>query len=165
MEFCSGLFIVMWQMLDILNLCKSESENWSHRKENLTCHRAGAAMGPAGAAVLGDVLVTSGAGVVDAIDIPPVPGLRELNEVQEFVSANGSPRERRQFSVISLAPKGPSDILSVSKCTSYTSGRLPWWEEKKKDESQPGITALWQASSQISSGWGLWWSMNVSATS
>lgn len=42
-------------------------------------------MGPAGPAVLRDVLVAGGAGIVDAIDVPPVPALRELGDVQVLV--------------------------------------------------------------------------------
>ena len=38
-----------------------------------TCHGAGAAVGPAGATVLGDVLVAGRAHIVGAIDVPPVP--------------------------------------------------------------------------------------------
>lgn len=38
-----------------------------------TCHGAGAAVGPAGAAVLGDVLVSGGAHIVDTVNVSPVP--------------------------------------------------------------------------------------------
>lgn len=51
---------------------------------SLTCHCTGAAMSPAGATVLGDVLVACCTDIVDAIYIPPVPGLRQLSKVQEF---------------------------------------------------------------------------------
>lgn len=51
----------------------------------LTCHCTGAAMSPAGATVLRDVLVTSCTGIVDAIYVPPVPGLRQLSQVQKFM--------------------------------------------------------------------------------
>ena len=42
-------------------------------------------MGPAGPAVLGDVLVPCGADVVHSTDVPPVPGLGELRQVHELV--------------------------------------------------------------------------------
>lgn len=41
-------------------------------------------MSPARSTVLRDVLVTSCTGIVNAIYIPPVPGLWQLSEVQEF---------------------------------------------------------------------------------
>lgn len=47
-----------------------------------TCHGAGAAMGPAGAAVLGDVLVASRADEVGSVDVPPVPRLGQLRDLQ-----------------------------------------------------------------------------------
>lgn len=46
-----------------------------------TCHGAGAAMGPAGATVLGNVLVACRAGKVYAIDVPPVPRLGQIRNV------------------------------------------------------------------------------------
>lgn len=45
----------------------------NHHFLSRTCHGAGAAMCPAGATVLGDVLVASCAHIVGAIDVPPVP--------------------------------------------------------------------------------------------
>lgn len=57
-----------------------------------TCHRTGAAVSPARAAVLRDVLVASRAGVVDAVYVPPVPGLRQLSEVQKFMTSCSSER-------------------------------------------------------------------------
>lgn len=46
-----------------------------------TCHGAGAAVGPAGATVLGNVLVAGGAHIVGAVDVPPVPGLGQISDV------------------------------------------------------------------------------------
>ncbi len=46
-----------------------------------TCHGAGAAVGPAGATVLGDVLVAGGAHIVGAVDVPPVPGFGQIGDV------------------------------------------------------------------------------------
>lgn len=46
-----------------------------------TCHGAGAAMGPAGATVLGNVLVAGRAHIVDAIDVPPVPRFGQIRNV------------------------------------------------------------------------------------
>ena len=67
-------------------------------EETLTCHGTGAAVSPAGAAVLRDVLVPSRGGVVDAVDVPPVPGLWQLSEVQEFMrTRSGSERGRREI--------------------------------------------------------------------
>lgn len=64
---------------------------------NLTCHCTGAAMSPAGAAVLRDVLVTSCTGVVDAVYVPPVPGLWQLSEVQKFMWTSCSSERDRQL--------------------------------------------------------------------
>lgn len=73
----------MWEPADLHHnhqtamIYKSPVRKWlSH-----TCHGAGAAMGPAGATVLGNVLVASCADVVGAIDVPPVPGLRQIRYV------------------------------------------------------------------------------------
>lgn len=72
------------------NVCKQTS----CMMENLTCYCTRTAMSPAGAAVLRDVLVTSCAGVVHAIYVPPVPGLWQLSEVQEFMKMScGSERD------------------------------------------------------------------------
>lgn len=64
-------------------------------------------MCPAGAAVLRDVLVTGGAGVVDAADVPPVPGLWQLSEVQELMRTSCSPERQldsqRQQQTFSLS--------------------------------------------------------------
>lgn len=48
-------------------------------------------MCPAGPAVLRDVLVPSGAGVVDAVDVPPVPALGERGDVQVLVRPGVGP--------------------------------------------------------------------------
>lgn len=54
-------------------------------------------MSPAGAAVLRDVLVTGRTDVVDAIYVPPVPGLWQLNQVQEFMRTGcGSEAEEKK---------------------------------------------------------------------
>lgn len=54
-------------------------------------------MSPAGAAVLRDVLVTGCTDVVDAINVPPVPGLWQLNQVQEFMRTGcGSEAEEKK---------------------------------------------------------------------
>lgn len=42
-------------------------------------------MGPAGPAVLRNVLVAGGAGIVDAVNVAPVPALGELSSVQVLV--------------------------------------------------------------------------------
>lgn len=69
-----------------------------------TCNWAGAAVSPAWAAVLRDVLVTSSAGIVDAVNVPPVPGLWQGNEVQQFMRTRCSPKRRADFSfgIVSL---------------------------------------------------------------
>lgn len=78
-------------------------------------------MSPAGATVLRDVLVASGAGVVDAVDAPPVPGLWQLIEVQDFMwTSCGSGRG----SVLSY--------IMVCKCTSLHSSK----EGAQKTHSQ-----------------------------
>lgn len=51
------------------------------RLKDPTCHGTGAAMGPAGSTVLGNVLVPCGAGKVDAVDAPPVPGLGQIGNI------------------------------------------------------------------------------------
>lgn len=68
----------------------------SSNRRNLTRHRTGAAMCPAGAAVLRDVLVTSCTGIVDAIDAPPVPRLWQRREVHKFMRTRCS-SERKDF--------------------------------------------------------------------
>lgn len=68
----------------------------SLNRRNLTRHRTSAAMSPAGAAVLRDVLVTSWTGIVDAINAPPVPGLWQLSEVHKFMRTRCS-SERKDF--------------------------------------------------------------------
>lgn len=55
------------------------------------CQGAGAAVGPAGPAVLGDVLVPSGAGVIHPVHVPPVPALRQRRHVQVLVRAGVRP--------------------------------------------------------------------------
>lgn len=56
-----------------------------------TCHGAGAAMGPAGATVLGDVLVAGGAHVVDIVDVPPVPRLWQVVHRKELMRPRRRP--------------------------------------------------------------------------
>lgn len=56
-----------------------------------TCHGAGAAVSPAGAAVLGDVLVAGGADVVDAVDVSPVPGFGQIGNVEILVRTRSGP--------------------------------------------------------------------------
>lgn len=51
----------------------------------ITCHGTGATVGPAGATVLGDLLVPSSTDVVDAIHIPPVPRLQQLDQVEDLM--------------------------------------------------------------------------------
>lgn len=60
-----------------------------------TCQGAGAAVGPAGPAVLGDVLVPSGAGVIHPVHVPPVPALRQRRHVQVLVRAGVRPARGR----------------------------------------------------------------------
>lgn len=55
-----------------------------------TCHRTGAAVSPARAAVLRDVLVASRTGIVDTVHVPPVPGLWQLSEVQKLMRTSCS---------------------------------------------------------------------------
>lgn len=44
-----------------------------------------------------DVLVTSSAGIVDAVNVPPVPGIWQLDEVQQFMRTRCSPKRRADF--------------------------------------------------------------------
>lgn len=74
-----------------LNVCICEKYHkiktevlWFYKTQALTCHSTGAAMSPAGATVLGDVLVASCTDIVDSIYIPPVPGPWQLSKVHEF---------------------------------------------------------------------------------
>lgn len=60
-----------------------------------TCHGAGAAVGPARPTVLGNVLVASCADVVGAIDVPPVPGLGQVSDVQILMGTRGGPVGRQ----------------------------------------------------------------------
>lgn len=46
-----------------------------------TCHGTSAAMGPAGATVLGNVLVSGRAHIVGAINVPPVPRFGQIRDV------------------------------------------------------------------------------------
>lgn len=59
------------QITMIQHVLKSPKGN--HHILSHTCHGAGAAVGPAGATVLGDVLVAGCAHIVGAVDVPPVP--------------------------------------------------------------------------------------------
>ena len=63
-------------------------------------------MCPAGATVLGDVLIAGSADVVGAVDVPPVPGLGELIEFKELVGSGHCPDERHDISV-----QGALDII------------------------------------------------------
>lgn len=44
-----------------------------------------------------DVLVTSSAGIVDAVNVPPIPGLWQRNEVQQFMRTRCSPKRGADF--------------------------------------------------------------------
>lgn len=58
-------------------------------------------MGPAGPAVLRDVLVPSGAGVVDAVDISPVPAFWERRDIQVLVRPGvGSAQRQKGISLV-----------------------------------------------------------------
>nr|KAF6303876.1 inositol polyphosphate-5-phosphatase F [Myotis myotis] len=54
-------------------------------------HGAGAAVRPAGAAVLGDVLVAGDAGVVDPVHVAPVPALGQIRRGQVLVRPRVGP--------------------------------------------------------------------------
>lgn len=88
-----------------------------------TCQGAGAAVGPAGPTVLRDVLVAGGAGVVDAVDVPPVPALRELGHVQVLVRP-GVGSVRRQKEKFWL----PASSGRLGEC----SGKLKEFKDKKE---------------------------------
>lgn len=63
-------------------------------QRSLTGHRTGAPMSPTRATVLRDVLVASCTGIVDAIYVPPVPGLWQLSEVKKFMRTSRGPEKR-----------------------------------------------------------------------
>lgn len=92
-----------------------------------TCQGAGAAVGPAGPTVLRDVLVAGGAGVVDAVDVPPVPALRELGHVQVLVRP-GVGSVRRQKEKFWL----PASSGRLGEC----SGKLKEFKDKKKKNTR-----------------------------
>jgi len=54
-------------------------------------------MCPAGATELRDVLVTSWTNIVDAVHIPPVPGLWQQRMVQEFMRTRCCSAENGSF--------------------------------------------------------------------
>lgn len=54
-------------------------------QRSLTGHGTGAPVSPTRAAELRDVLVASCTGIVDAIYVPPVPGLWQLSDVKKFM--------------------------------------------------------------------------------
>lgn len=56
-----------------------------------TRHGAGTAVGPAGAAVLGDVLVPGDAGVVDTVHVAPVPALGQVRWGQVLMGPGVGP--------------------------------------------------------------------------
>lgn len=61
-----------------------------------TRHGAGTAVRPAGAAVLGDVLVPGDAGVVDAVHIAPVPALGQVRRRQVLMGPGVGPARDHQ---------------------------------------------------------------------
>lgn len=68
-----------------------------------TCHGAGAAMRPAGAAILRDVLVASRADEVGPVDVPPVPRLGQVRDVQVLMgprTSSGNGEEPVNFLLI-----------------------------------------------------------------
>lgn len=92
-----------------------------------TCQGAGAAVGPAGPTVLRDVLVAGGAGVVDAVDVPPVPALRELGHVQVLVrpGVGSVQRQKEKFWL-------PASSGRLGEC----SGKLKEFKDKKEKKIQ-----------------------------
>lgn len=44
-----------------------------------------------------DVLVASSTGVVDAVNVPPIPGFWQLHKVQQFMGTRCSPERRADF--------------------------------------------------------------------
>lgn len=86
------------------------------------CQGAGAAVGPAGPTVLRDVLVAGGAGVVDAVDVPPVPALRELGHVQVLVrpGVGSQPRRPARGRLVAVLPfpdveAGPAGVEAAAE--------------------------------------------------
>lgn len=86
------------------------------------CQGAGAAVGPAGPTVLRDVLVAGGAGVVDAVDVPPVPALRELGHVQVLVrpGVGSQPRRPARGRLVAVLPfpdveAGPTGVEAAAE--------------------------------------------------
>lgn len=65
---------------------------WSSRPP--TCHGTGAAVGPAGATVLWDMLVPGDAGIVDTVHISPVPILGEIRWGQVLMWPRIGPGKR-----------------------------------------------------------------------
>lgn len=82
-------------------------------------------MSPAGAAVLRDVLVTSRAGVVDALYVPPVPGLWQLGKVQEFMRTSCSSEGDRRLKLETFY-KHRFKSSRHEFLKKYTLGRFLW---------------------------------------
>lgn len=74
-----------------------------------TRHGAGAAVGPAGAAVLGDVLVPGDTGVVDPIHISPVPALGQVRRGQVLMRPRVCPGKRPERAESASAPLPQND--------------------------------------------------------
>lgn len=68
-----------------------------------TCHGAGAAVGPAGATVLGNVLVAGRAHIVGAVDVPPVPGFGQIRNVYVLMRTRSGPVNGQAIRYISSA--------------------------------------------------------------
>lgn len=92
-----------------------------------TSHGAGAAVGPAGAAVLGDVLVPGDTGIVDPIHVAPVPALGQIRWGQVLMRPGVRPGNRspRAESARGLLAQGWGARAALSPPPSERAGRPP----------------------------------------
>lgn len=81
-------------------------------------------MSPAGATVLGDVLVASGADVVDAADISPIPGLWQIRNVQILVRTSSRPAKEGGFLSSCLQQKNVRNFFTISTSVIVYNGVL-----------------------------------------